>query len=337
MWRIAHLLLLALPGAVVIWAGLNLPPPLWLIEYGLAPGCEPTGRTWAVEGVEFVEIGRGISRMGSDALARDPDRWDASDADAGGGVFAVPTAVDLVGRVASRIGVGWGRTPVPSDEMPVHWVEFPHGFAIARTEVTWGQFRRMTGENGAEDPRLPADEYAVTDVDFEQATRYCAWLARASGWPVRLPTEAEWEAACRAGARTEFWCGDDPVEALRHIECEPMRTRVRDDGTEVTELALGTGPAALRKPNPWGLRGMAGGVEEWCRDGWHDGYEGAPTDGSAWTEVPPALWWLFSGVVRGGDWDGPAVGCRSAARSIRSRNREAGEIGIRPAFTPPDR
>jgi len=110
------LVLLLLSGiGVVTWTVAGLPPVRMVWRYGFSYGPEPTDRTLTVEGVEFVEIGPGCFLMGSENEAE-------------GG--------DLLGRWCARFGLPWGDQPQPSDEMPVHWVEFPRGFFIARTEVT---------------------------------------------------------------------------------------------------------------------------------------------------------------------------------------------------------
>ncbi|MEN8150011.1 MAG: hypothetical protein ABFS86_09320, partial [Planctomycetota bacterium] len=90
-------------GGIVAWTLAGLPPVKYYLRYGLDPYCEPTGNKQTYEGVEFVEIGPGIFRMGSDYLAE---------------------AGDWLGRICAPLGLRWGKQPRPSNEMPVHWVEF---------------------------------------------------------------------------------------------------------------------------------------------------------------------------------------------------------------------
>jgi formylglycine-generating enzyme required for sulfatase activity len=132
---ILGLVLFLLAGGVIAWTLAGLPPPRYIFSYGLWPGCEPTGETVTLEGVEFVEIGPGIFRMGSTHLAK-------------GG--------DWLGRICARLGLPWGERPEPSDEMPVHWVEFPRGFWIARTELTNAQYELF-------DPRHERSEWSQED------------------------------------------------------------------------------------------------------------------------------------------------------------------------------
>ncbi len=188
---IASVLALFLAGVLtILWTAFSWPPSKYLLRYGLSPGCEPTGRTLTVEGVEFVEIGPGIFRMGSTHNAE-------------GG--------DWIGKLCAPFGLPWGEKPQASDEMPVHWVEFERGFWIAATEVTNAQYERVDPKH-ARSEDSDGDNDPVVDVSWEDAKRYCAWLAEKAGRPIRLPSESEWECACRAGEDGEFSFGDDGAD-----------------------------------------------------------------------------------------------------------------------------
>ena len=309
--------------AVVLWSGLNLPPPLWVLKYGPWPGCEPTGRTWKIDHVEFVEIGPGIARMGSDWLAE-------SRRDGG-------SPGDLLGRICPAVGLAWGDAPVPSNEMPVRWVEFRTGFAIARRETTNLEYERFVPRHIRDDHAL-GDFDPVMDLNWEDAARYCEWVAKRSGSPIRLPTESEWECSCRAGGLGEFAFGDD--------------------GADLDAFAWYAGNSdwrshevATRKPNAWGLYDLMGNVSEWCRDEWHPRYRSrrilpawpgaprweafgsAPRDGSAWVEDAER----DEHVFRGGSFGSPAARCRASSREWILPNDRDGNVGLRLAFTPPDR
>jgi formylglycine-generating enzyme required for sulfatase activity len=294
---ILGLLLLLVVAGVIAWPLAGLPPPRYLLRYGLSPGCEPTGETLVLEGVEFVEIGPGVFRMGSDKLAK-------------GG--------DWLGRICATLGLPWGRQPEPSNEMPVHWVEFPRGFWIARTEVTNAQYERFDREyerfefsEGDDDP--------VVDVSWTDAERYCAWLAERSDRKVRLPSESLWECACRAGSRTEYCFGDDASNLGKHAWIDENS----DDRTH---------PVGTKRPNAWGLFDMHGSVWEWCEDTWHDSYRGAPDDGSAWVDEGSSF-----RVLHGGGWIIPAGRYRSSYRLYSEPSTGFGDIGFRPAFVTSDR
>jgi len=270
------------------------PPPGMILRYGLRPGCEPTGATKVIEGVEFVEIGPGCFRMGSTHLAE-------------GG--------DWLGKVCGKVGLPWGERPEPSREMPVHWVEFPRGFWIARTELT-NELYEAFDRKRERSESSPGDRDPVVEVSWEDAKRYCAWLSEKSGLAIRLPSESEWECACRGGPEREF-CFDEGEKLSNYAWCVAnSKSRACEVGT--------------RRANAWGLFDFHGNVWEWCEDIWHDQYQGSPTDGTAWVEGGSQLQ-----IDRGGSWHDPAEYCRSASRCWRHPSLRANDIGFRLAFSPP--
>ena len=119
---------------------------------------------------------------------------------------------------------------------------------------------------------------------------YLAWLSEATGRAFRLPTEAEWEYAARSGTHGVFYTGDSiRIDQANYLYDE-----------QAHRVGLGhPTPVASYPANPGGLHDMLGSVSEWVADDWHAGYAGAPADGSAWIDDPPAT----HGVVRGGSWD----------------------------------
>ena len=117
------------------------------------------------------------------------------------------------------------------------------------------------------------------------------------GWVFRLPTEAEWEYACRAGSETIWHFGNDPAQLGKYAWFSD------NSGGEIH-------PVGQKSPNAWGLYDMHGNVWEWCADTWHENYDGVPTDGSAW-ERGDADWH----VLRGGSWYSDANNLRCAVRS----------------------
>lgn len=328
--------LLLLTGTVaILWSGLNLVPIRFLFRYGLTPGCEPTGEVIEVQDIEFVVIGPGVCRMGSGAmLNHSGDDWWSQQGFTKGSV---------VGRFCRPIGVPWGESPKPSDEMPVHYVEFPDGFAIATTEVTNAQYRRYLEANpGAGRPAYWDDEdfnrprQPVVGIGWDEAKAYCAWLAKESKRPVRLPSESEWEASCRAGSVNEYGFGDDESDLAEYAwYSENAGDRTHD--------------VATRKANAWGLFDLHGNVWEWCEDTWHDAYRltrtvtgpdgrprtetvaKAPSDGAAWVDGGAPL-----RVIRGGSWRDPAVLCRSAYRTWHDPSYRDSYLGFRPALGPSD-
>jgi formylglycine-generating enzyme required for sulfatase activity len=158
-----------------------------------------------------------------------------------------------------------------------------------------------------------ADAGPVTAVSWEDARRYCGWLSGRGPLRVRLPSESEWENACRAGSTTEYCFGDD-------------EGRLGEYGWFERSWGEGAREVGTLRPNAWGFFDLHGNVWEWCEDRWHDDYEGAPDDGSAWTEGATP-----SRVFRGGDWFRPAVRCRSAHRVWNHPVFLWVDLGIRPA------
>ncbi len=160
------------------------------------------------------------------------------------------------------------------DERPVHQVRITKPFFMGATEVTNAQYelfdtehRRLRGKLGF----CERDDEAVVFVSWEQAAGFCNWLSKKEGKPYRLPTEAEWEYACRAGTTSAYHTGDSLPEAFHKNARatwfpDPARRR---DGDEPVPLVVAQTP-----PNAWGLYDMHGNVEEWCSD-WYGPYEQA--------------------------------------------------------------
>lgn len=144
------------------------------------------------------------------------------------------------------------------------------------------------------------DSKPVEQVSWYDAVEFCARLSKLTSRGYRLPSEAEWEYACRAGTKTPFHFGDEAVGGLANCVHR---------NKSFNEYRQKTTPVGQFPPNSFGLYDMHGNVWEWCLDNWHDDYEGAPTDGSTWSnpEFP-------AHVLRGGSWyDHPTI-CRSSSR-----------------------
>ncbi len=226
------------------------------------------------------------------------------------------------------------------DEGPQHKVTIGARFAIGRTPVTVGEYRQFvevthhrheggmrvwTGSEWKDDASkswqdpgfAQADRNPVVGVSWRDAVAYCEWLAKETGEAYRLPSEAEWEYAARAGTTTRYWWGDaiTPKNA-NYVESKLGKT------TEV-----GAYP-----PNPWGLYDLHGNVWEWVEDVWHDSYKGAPTDGSAWTEGEGKDSSRLR-VIRGGSWYFNPWGLRSAGRSRDLPDFRNDYLGFRVART----
>jgi len=187
-------------------------------------------------------------------------------------------------------------------ELPQHWVGIERPVAMGRYPVLveeWRDFVRATGWRPGGDidwdaPGFPqTGRHPVVGVNWFDAVRYVRWLSEATGHTYRLPSEAEWEYACRAGTRTAFSCGDTISPEQANYD-----GNFTYNGGPRGAYRRGTTPAGMFAPNPWGLHDMHGNVWEWVQDVVHDNYEGAPSDGSAWEEGGDGA----RRILRGGSW-----------------------------------
>jgi len=163
------------------------------------------------------------------------------------------------------------------DETPAHRVTITRAFFIGATEVNLEQYRRFYP--GFRPGAGAADE-AAGGVSWNKAIEFCAWLSQKEGRTYRLPTEAEWEYACRAGTTTLFSTGDTlPAAYLKWFGKAGWKELYFPEGKLPAEYAWREGPATLhvaqRPPNAWGLHDMHGNVAEWCSD-WYGPYEAGP-------------------------------------------------------------
>ena len=135
----------------------------------------------------------------------------------------------------------------------------------------------------------------VESVTWHDAQEFCRKLSKKTGRKYRLPSEAEWEYACRAGTQTRYYFGDNKYQLGEYAWYED------NSGSKPH-------PVGQKKPNNWGLYDMHGNVWERCEDGWHKNYQNAPKDGSSWDSQ------LSSRLLRGGSWICNSRDCRSAFR-----------------------
>jgi len=253
------------------------------------------------------------------------------------------------GRGPQMLPVAAGEFSMGSAESqrarPVRLVSVAQAFAIGRYEVTRGEFGAFvaatghvtTAERGAgcklHDPRdqdapktdaswrnpglVQAERHPVVCVSWDDARAYAGWLSQQTGHRYRLPTEAEWEYAARAGTVTTYWWGNE----------------LRDDRANCGDCAgatagAGTSPVGSFLPNPFGLSDTAGNAAEWIADCWHDNFEGAPLDASvAW--VPANRAGCDERVTRGGTWYGVGTWTRSDGRWHRPATGASDSQGFR--------
>jgi formylglycine-generating enzyme required for sulfatase activity len=167
-------------------------------------------------------------------------------------------------------------------------------------------------------PTCRSTSHSVLNVSWDDAKQYVGWLSRLTGKEYRLLTEAEWEYAARAGANTHYSWADDA--RLGNANC---------DGCGSQWDLQQTAPAGSLKPNAYGLYDMHGNVWEWVEDSWHENYDGAPMDGSAWLRGGHASY----RVVRGGSWRNESERVRAAVRDRRNISVRFDTLGFRVART----
>lgn len=216
-------------------------------------------------------------------------------------------------------------------ELPQHAVNLK-GLYMSRFEITQAQYYEVMGKLPNMEAKLRGPQMPVINITWQEANDFCARLSQLTDRSYRLPTEAEWEYAARAGTTTPFAFGEtlNPQAAV-YNSAIPYRRGVRGERRSAP-MPVGE----LTPSNAFGLVDMSGNVWEWIADYWHGSYDGGPTDGSAWDEpqtvrdeaededVPDQ-----SHVVRGGSWFSAAASCRSAARFRFFPTTRANNIGFR--------
>ncbi|WP_256077208.1 bifunctional serine/threonine-protein kinase/formylglycine-generating enzyme family protein [Massilia sp. YIM B04103] len=216
-------------------------------------------------------------------------------------------------------------------ETPQRWVGIEQSFALGRYPVTvreWRQFARATGWESKLDVDWSAPGFAQDDlhpvvcVSWNDAQLYLQWLSGITGQIYRLPSEAEWEYACRAGTRTAFSFGD----TISTEQANYDGNFTYNGGPRGTHRN-GTCKVGSFPPNPWGLHDMHGNVWEWVQDTVHENYQGAPLDGRAWEEGGDAA----RRILRGGAWLYNPRYLRSALRNGYSAVLANDVVGFRVA------
>jgi formylglycine-generating enzyme required for sulfatase activity/uncharacterized caspase-like protein len=220
----------------------------------------------------------------------------------------IPGGSFMMGSPASEKG----RT---QDESPQHQVNVP-GFSMGKFVVTQEQYQQIMGNNPSS---FSGAKRPVEQVSWNNAVEFCQKLSQQTGREYRLPSEAEWEYACRGGTTTPFHFGETITTDLANYNgnytyaSEPKRKYLQ----ETTDV--GSFP-----PNAFGLYDMHGNVWEWCQDDWHDNYSNAPKDGSVWTSQSG-----ITKLLRGGSWNLYPGHCRSACRLNYNLDNYLSNIGFR--------
>jgi eukaryotic-like serine/threonine-protein kinase len=231
--------------------------------------------------------------------------------DLGNGVLLemveIPGGTFMMGSPASEAGR-------QNDESPQHQVTVP-SFYMGKYELTQAQYQAITGSNPS---RFKGDKRPVETVSWNNAVEFCEKLRQKTGKNYRLPSEAEWEYACRAGTTTPFYFGESVTPDLVNYDgnytyVSAPKGQYRQQTTDV-----GTFP-----PNVFGLYDMHGNVWEWCEDDWQENYINAPINGSALINRSNIK------TLRGGSWSSIPEACRSAFRYHSNLDYNYYSIGFR--------
>ncbi len=240
-----------------------------------------------------------------------------------------------------------------ADEKPYHQVTVK-AFQMGKYPVTQAQWRTVAMSPKVEiDLSLnPAyhrgDDKPVEQITWYEAQEFCARLSQLTGENYRLPSEAEWEYACRAGASeyTEYYFGDDASQlddygwygnnsGDRAIDADRIWKEVNQNASQYTQRLRqnnnGTKAVGQKLPNAWGLYDMHSNVWEWCADDWHDNYEGAPIDSQVGTKDIKNYedGGATKKLLRGGSWNNAAQDCRSAVRVSYPARNQLNHLGFR--------
>ena len=204
-----------------------------------------------------------------------------------------------------------------ADEGPLHEVTIAAPLAVGRYPVTFEEYEQFCGQTGR---KIPSDggwgreRRPVINVSWEDPKAYCAWLSQETRKPYRLPSEAEWEYAARGGMTTPFWTGATISTAQANYNGN-YAYGLGEKGVYREKTVAVDDPAF--PANPFGLYHVLGNAWEWVEDCYHDSYNGAPLDGSAWTTGD-----CSARVLRGGSWN-------YVPRNLRAANRGRSGPGVR--------
>jgi formylglycine-generating enzyme required for sulfatase activity len=200
-------------------------------------------------------------------------------------------------------------------ESPQHSVTIAP-FYMGKFAVTQAQYQAVMGDNPA---NFKGDQRPVERVSWHDAIAFCQKLSEKTGNHYRLPSEAEWEYACRAGTTTPFYFGETITSDLVNFNGGFTYGAASKGICRGTTTEVGSFP-----PNEFGLYDMHGNVWEWCADRWHGNYKGAPIDGNAWMDGDSNY-----RLLRGGSWYFNPADCRSAIRNFDSPDSRDLNLGFR--------
>ncbi len=236
-----------------------------------------------------------------------------------GGKFLMGTEDKEIERLVKKFNKDFFRREKPQHEVTVQ------PFFMGKFQITRAQWKAIASLPKVKrdlEPNLSnfkGGNLPVEKVSWEDEVEFCQRLSKQTGKEYRLPSEAEWEYACRAGTTTAFNCGATITSSLANYDGTNIYANEPKGEYRETTIQVGSFP-----PNAFGLYDMHGNVWEWCQDNWHSNYIGAPKDGSVWSFGDSS-----KKLVRGGSWGIGLIGSRSACRSSDPRDDRDGVIGFR--------
>ena len=262
--------------------------------------------------------------------------------------IAAPVPFELVWVPPGRYRMGDTGGLGQADERPLREVRV-EGFWLMRSEVTRAMFAAFVEDTGHavgdrcwvfedgwkekagldwRDPGfVQADDHPVSCVNWHDAQAFADWLSAETGTRFRLPTEAQWEYAVRAGTETTYFWGEDPAALCAYANAADQRALAHYPAFDVNACDDGhvrTSAVARYRPNPWGLYDLYGNVWEWVEDCWNISYAGAPADGSAWLNGD-----CTRRVFRGGGYGDIPRFARSTLRNRSDSRDRKDDIGFR--------
>ncbi len=242
-----------------------------------------------------------------------------------GGKFLMGTEDEEIERLVQKFNWDGFRREKPQHEVTVQ------PFFMGKYPITQAQWRAIASlpkVNRDLEPspsNFKGDERPIEQVSWDDAVEFCQRLSKARGKKYRLPTEAEWEYACRAGTTTPFHFGETITSELANYNGNNTYASEPKGGYQRQTTPVGNFPFP---PNAFGLYDMHGNVWEWCEDDWHDNYQSVPKDGSSLPSGVSSKQ-IIRGAIRGGSWKNTPSNCRSACRHNFKRGDRNNNIGFR--------
>ena len=218
---------------------------------------------------------------------------------------------EMVTLLGGKFAMGSNNDP---SERPIHQVDVKP-FAIGKFPITVSQWNQCVAAKACDYSATGKEDAPVTNVSWSDTQQFTEWLSRITQKKYRLPSEAEWEYAARAGTQTKYWWGDQLQSGMANC-----------NGCNEAYDATQPMKAGSFKPNPFGLHDMGGGVSQWVTDCWHKNYQAAPVDGSPWLDAE-----CSSHVVRSGSWKNDPSYVRPTSRDHYDTNARYPTHGFRVA------